>query len=182
MRELGIQGLPGPKKAQEEPGERGDRRGPRAAQLQGRRVPTRSGSPTSPNTPRARARSTAARCWISSLVASSAGRSIDAARRALVNDALAMASDSRATRHVDDHPLGPRQSVHVLGLHRERPSLRTDGLHGHRSVTATTTRRWSRFGARCRSSCSIARSGERKSNSQSPSPTTSSTSTTPNAT
>ena len=51
---------------------------------------------------------------------------------ALVLDAINKAGESRTTSPRDGDPLGPRQPVHVVGLHRERPSPGAPQLDGHR--------------------------------------------------
>ena len=51
---------------------------------------------------------------------------------ALVIDAINKAKDSRPATLVDGHPLRPRVPVHLVGLHRERPASRSHQLHGHR--------------------------------------------------
>ena len=119
MRELKIKGLPGPKTTGEEPGEPGHRRGPRPAQLHASTDRMCSGSPTSPSTDEEGKvyccvvlDAFSRRWW--------AGRSTGAAR----------GSRQRRPGHGErvsgtgtglDHPLGPRQPVHVLGVQRTRP-------------------------------------------------------------
>ncbi len=81
---------------------------------------TGSGSPTSPSTRRARARSTWHRCWMSTPAGSSAGRFADHLRSELVVDALEMARWRRGP--------APGQTV----LHSDRGAQYTSWAFGHR--------------------------------------------------
>ena len=51
---------------------------------------------------------------------------------ALVIDAVNKAKDSRPERSCDGDPLRPRVPVHLLGFHREREAPGPHQLHGHR--------------------------------------------------
>jgi transposase InsO family protein len=50
---------------------------------------------------------------------------------ALVNDAVVMAADSRKTGAGLDHPLRPRLPIHLVGLQRAHPHQAPGGLDGH---------------------------------------------------
>src|SRR5207302_1904526 len=85
--------------------------------------------------------------------------------------------------HRPDPQHGPSSTPTTAASSRRGASPRTCGASDWSprwapSATVTTTRPWSRFGAPCRSSCSTGNSGEPTSNSPSRSLTTSSTSTT----
>ena len=54
---------------------------------------------------------------------------------------------------LDGDPFGPRQSIHIVGLHRERPAPGAPQLHGHRWRLLRQRPDGVVSGARCRSSC-----------------------------
>ena len=157
MRELGIKGLPGPTQGHQEPQERADVRGPRATPVHGRRRPNE--------------------LWLTDITEhpTSEGQALLLRRaRPLLPQGRRLGHRSplrdrarqrrpRQSRHIDTTSAHRPSSTPTTAASSHRgPSPRTSGASGWSarwapSATATTTPRWNRSGAPCRSNSSTAR-------------------------